>query len=58
MRVKVSQISKIGRNTQGVIIKKNDKGEIIASIAAVPHVDEAAEEAVEENAEGAENPQE
>lgn len=58
MRVKVSQISKIGRNTQGVIIKKNDKGEIIASIAAVPHVDETAEEAVEEIAEGTENPQE
>ena len=48
MRVKVSQISKIGRNTQGVIIKKNDKGEVIASIAAVPHEEEIeVEEGVE-----------
>lgn len=50
MRVKVSQISKIGRNTQGVIIKKNDKGEVIASIAAVPHEEEIEVE------EGVENP--
>ena len=47
MRVKVSQISKMGRNTQGVIIKKNDKGEKIAAIATVPHVDESEEVAVE-----------
>ena len=52
MRVKVSQISKIGRNTQGVIIKKNDKGEVIASIAAVPHEEEIEVE------EGAETPTE
>ena len=44
MRVRVSQISKMGRNTQGVIIKKNDKGEKIAAIATVPHVDEDLEE--------------
>ena len=43
MRVKVSQISKMGRNTQGVIIKKNEKGEKIAAIATVPH-----EEIIEE----------
>ena len=53
MRVKVSQISKMGRNTQGVIIKKNDKGEKIAAIATVPHVDEEVEDIVEgESAEG------
>ena len=57
MRVKVSQISKMGRNTQGVIIKKNDKGEKIAAIATVPHVDED-EENVEGVEEGQEVPQE
>ena len=48
MRVKVDQISKMGRNTQGVIIKKNEKNEIVAAIAAVPHVEE--EESEEEEA--------
>ena len=51
MRVKVDQISKMGRNTQGVIIKKNEKGEKIAAIATVPHVDESEEEVAPEGEE-------
>lgn len=56
MRVKVDQISKMGRNTQGVIIKKNEKNEVVAAIAAVPHMEEVEE--TEENSEEVENPEE
>ncbi len=55
MRVKVDQISKMGRNTQGVIIKKNEKNEVVAAIAAVPHMEEVEE--TEETSEE-ENPEE
>ena len=60
MRVKVDQISKMGRNTQGVIIKKNEKNEIVAAIAAVPHVEdeESEEEEVVEAVEETTQPQE
>ena len=60
MRVKVDQISKMGRNTQGVIIKKNEKNEIVAAIAAVPHVeeDESEEEEAVEAVEETTQPQE
>ncbi len=56
MRVKVDQISKMGRNTQGVIIKKNEKNEVVAAIAAVPHMEEVEE--TEETSEEVENPEE
>lgn len=56
MRVKVDQISKMGRNTQGVIIKKNEKNEVVAAIAAVPHMEEVEE--TEETLEEVENPEE
>ena len=56
MRVKVDQISKMGRNTQGVIIKKNEKNEVVAAIAAVPHMEEVEE--TEETSEEVENSEE
>jgi DNA gyrase subunit A len=56
MRVKVDQISKMGRNTQGVIIKKNEKNEVVAAIAAVPHMEEVEE--TEETSEKVENSEE
>ena len=51
IRVRASEISKIGRNTQGVrVMKMKDENAKVVAFTVVPHQDEE-----EEVAEGAEN---
>ena len=54
IRVKSSEISKLGRDTQGVITMRLNSGKI-STVAVVPHEDE---EELEEGAENAENGEE
>lgn len=55
IRVKASDISKLKRDTQGVIVMRLDEGEV-STVAVVPHEDE--EEQVENGEETAENAEE
>lgn len=54
IRVKADEISKIGRNTQGVKVMrmKDDKAKVVA-FTVVPHQDEEPEENAENNGDGA-----
>ena len=55
IRIKISEISKIGRDTQGVIIMRTDEGEIsTVSIAPAEDEDEAENEDASEGVEGVE----
>ncbi|MBO4572697.1 MAG: DNA gyrase subunit A [Clostridia bacterium] len=53
IRIRTSEISKIGRDTQGVIIMRLDDGEI-ATVSVTPHGDEEDEDEDFEGAEGEE----
>ena len=53
IRIRTSEISKIGRDTQGVIIMRLDDGEI-ATVSVTPHGDEEDEDEDLEGAEGEE----
>ena len=56
IRIKISEISKIGRDTQGVIIMRCDEGEIATvSIAPAEEDEEGSTEAEGETAEGGAN---
>ena len=57
IRVKANELSKLSRDTQGVIVMRLDTG-VVSTVAVVPHEDEEELAEGEENAENGEETQE